>query len=55
MCDTRPRNGPNGLNGPNGPKKILQPNLLSEWRSSGADTRKGGWDILDVFPIRHLD
>ena len=36
-------------------KKIPQLNLLSEWRSSGADTRKGGWDILDVFPIRPLD
>ena len=30
-------------------------NLLREWCSSGADTRKGGWDILSVFPIRLFD
>jgi hypothetical protein len=29
--------------------------LLLEWCSSGADTKYGGWDILDVFPIRHID
>ena len=30
-------------------------NLLSEWCSSGADMRNGGWDILSVFPICHFD
>ena len=32
-----------------------RPNFLSEWCSSGADTRKGGRDILCVFPFRPLD
>ena len=27
------------------------PNFLSEWCSSGADTRNGGWDILMYFPF----
>ena len=33
----------------------LKLNFLSEWRSSAADMRNPGWDILDVFPIRGLD
>ena len=32
-----------------------RPNFLSEWCRCGDDTRKPGWDILDVFPIRAFD
>ena len=31
-----------------------RPNFLSEWCSSGADTRNGGWDILAYFPFAIL-
>jgi hypothetical protein len=30
-------------------------NFLLEGVRFGYDMRNGGWDILDVFPIRHFD
>ena len=32
-----------------------RPNFLSEGVRFGSDTKTGGWDILDVFPIRQFD
>ena len=30
-------------------------NFLLEGARFGYDIKNGGWDILDVFPIRHFD
>ena len=35
--------------------RVAQPNFLSEGVRFGSDTKTGGWDILDVFPIRQFD
>ena len=37
------------------PILAVRPNFLSEGVRFGSETKTGGWDILDVFPIRQFD
>ena len=37
------------------PPQAHYPNFLSEGVRFGSDTKTGGWDILEVFPIRQFD